>query len=187
MYADDILLYKPIYCPEDYGNLQQDIDAINGCTQACHLKLNPSKCKYIIASKKRQPLYPSRGLFLGNFIMEQVDSYRYLGVTVTSTLNWNDHIQHICSKARKLVGMLHRRFSSWTDTNTLMCLYLTCVRPHLEYASQLWAFHCYITAWWFYPYKQSTLWITKSPICSMSQACLMLFYNDDTQQQALLI
>jgi len=29
MYADDILLYKPIYCPEDYGNLQQDIDTIN--------------------------------------------------------------------------------------------------------------------------------------------------------------
>ena len=25
------------------------------------------------------------------------------------------------SKARKLVGMLHRRFSSWTDTNTLRC------------------------------------------------------------------
>ena len=138
MYADDILLFKPIYCPEDYRYLQQDIDAINGCTRACHLKLNPSKCKYIIASKKRHPLYPSSGLFLGSCIMEQVDSYRYLGVTVTSTLNWNDHIQHICSKARKLIGMLHRRFSSWADTNTLRCLYLTCIRPHLEYASQLW-------------------------------------------------
>ena len=57
---------------------------------------------------------------------------------MTSTLNWNDHIQHICSKARKLIGMLHRRFSSWADTNTLRCLYLTCIRPHLEYASQLW-------------------------------------------------
>ena len=45
--------------------------------------------------------------------------------------------QHICSKARKLIGMLHRRFSSWADTNTLRCLYLTCIRPHLEYASQL--------------------------------------------------
>ena len=32
MYGDDILLFKPIYCPEDYRYLQQDIDAINGCT-----------------------------------------------------------------------------------------------------------------------------------------------------------
>ena len=91
MYADDILLFKPIYCPEDYRYLQQDIDAINGCTRACHLKLNPSKCKYIIASKKRHPLYPSSGLFLGSCIMEQVDSYRYLGVTMTSTLNCTIH------------------------------------------------------------------------------------------------
>ena len=36
--------------------------------------------------------------------------------------------------------MLHRKFSTWADTNTLRmrCLYLTCIRPHLEYACQLW-------------------------------------------------
>ena len=39
---------------------------------------------------------------------------------------------------QKCKAGLHRQFSSWTDTNTLRCLCLTCVRPHLEYASQLW-------------------------------------------------
>ena len=33
--------------------------------------------------------------------------------------------------------MLFRRFS-WADTDTLRTLYLTCVHPNLEYASQLW-------------------------------------------------
>ncbi len=33
----------------------------------------------------------------------------------------------------------------WTDTATLRTLYLTCIRPHLEYACQLWA-----------PYTKST-------------------------------
>ena len=33
--------------------------------------------------------------------------------------------------------MLFRQFS-WADTDTLRTLYLTCVHPHLEYASQLW-------------------------------------------------
>ena len=42
------------------------------------------------------------------------------------------------SKARKLVGMLYRQFSTWADTTTLRSLYLTCKRPHLEYACQLW-------------------------------------------------
>ena len=57
---------------------------------------------------------------------------------MTSTLTWKEHIKQICTKARKLVGMLYRKFSTWADTDTLRCLYLTCIRPHLEYACQLW-------------------------------------------------
>ena len=55
-----------------------------------------------------------------------------------SKLSWADHINHICSKARKLVGMLYRQFYTWADTSTLLRIYLTCIRPHLEYACQLW-------------------------------------------------
>jgi len=105
---------------------------------AHHLTLNASKCKYLIASRKRQPHLPSGGLLLSDCTLEQVYSYRYLGVLVTSTFTWKDHMQQICTKARKLVGMLYRQFSTWADTYTLRCLYLTCIRPHLEYACQLW-------------------------------------------------
>ena len=37
--------------------------------------------------------------------------------------------------------MLYRRYSKWADTDTLRCIYLTCIRPHLEYACQLWGPH----------------------------------------------
>ena len=57
---------------------------------------------------------------------------------MTSKLSWADHINHICSNARKLVGMLYRQFYTWADTSTLLRIYLTCIRPHLEYACQLW-------------------------------------------------
>ena len=30
------------------------------------------------------------------------------------------------------------KYYDWTDTTTLRTLYLTCIRPHLEYAYQLW-------------------------------------------------
>ena len=46
MYADDILLYKSINCLEDYRGLRGDINVIYECTSACHLPLNPLKCKY---------------------------------------------------------------------------------------------------------------------------------------------
>ena len=106
--------------------------------KASHLTLNPAKCRYLIASRKRQSILPPGGLLLDNCALEQVHSYRYLGVLVTSTLTWKEHIKQICTKARKLVGMLYRKFSTWADTDTLRCLYLTCIRPHLEYACQLW-------------------------------------------------
>ena len=115
----------------------RDIDAIQECICKCHLTLNPSKCKYLIASR-RQPHLPHTRLFIGRDVLELVDSYRYLGVLVTSKLSWADHINHICSKARKLVGMLYRHFYTWADTSTLLRIYLTCICPHLECACQLW-------------------------------------------------
>ena len=112
IYADDILLFKPIYLSQDYEALQKDIDAIAECTKASHLTLNPAKCRYLIASRKRQSILPPGGLLLDNCALEQVHSYRYLGVLVTSTLTWKEHIKQICTKARKLVGMLYRKFST---------------------------------------------------------------------------
>ena len=42
VYADDILLFKPITCTEDYASLQSDIGAIHMSITTCHLTLNPS-------------------------------------------------------------------------------------------------------------------------------------------------
>ena len=80
LYADDVLLFKPICHPDDYIELQTDINAIHQCVRECHLTLNPSKCKVLIASKKRTPLNPTVPLLLDGRPMEQVSNYRYLGV-----------------------------------------------------------------------------------------------------------
>ena len=48
LYADDVLLCHS----DDYIELQTDINAIHQCVRKCHLTLNPSKCKVLIASKK---------------------------------------------------------------------------------------------------------------------------------------
>ena len=58
IYADDILLYKPIGCPGNYIDLQNDIDLIFNSVQHNYPNLNSSKCKYITASRKRHPVVP---------------------------------------------------------------------------------------------------------------------------------
>ena len=44
LYADDILLYHPIYCLDDYVHLQQNIDKLYMWSEVNLLQFNPAKC-----------------------------------------------------------------------------------------------------------------------------------------------
>lgn len=74
-------------------------------------------------------------------VLEQVECFKYLGVLLTSDLTWSKHTESICAKAKKLLGMIYRRFSEYSNPDTLLHIYESMVRPHLEYASQVWDPH----------------------------------------------
>ena len=137
LYADDILLYKRIKTLEDYVELQQDIDLLFHWAQNNTMAFNTSKCKYMIVSRKHKPSLPPT-LCLGSTPLERVHMYKYLGVILTSNLSWSEHINSVCMKARKLIGVLFRRFYAHTNQLTLFKLYIALIRPHLEYACQVW-------------------------------------------------
>ena len=111
MYADDILLWKPIKCSNDYVYLQTDINNISNYIRSLYLSLNSSKCKYIIASRKRQPTLPSSGLHLNGEALEHVRSYQYLGIPVTETLTWS----HTAS-------VLKGKKANWNDVQAILLL-----------------------------------------------------------------
>ena len=54
LYADDMLLYRPISCPQDYVDLQNDIDTIASWVRANYLSFNISKCKYMAITRKHK-------------------------------------------------------------------------------------------------------------------------------------
>ena len=80
-------------------------------------------------------------LTLNNEVLEKVSSFKYLGINVTDDLTWSTHISVIASNARKILGLFYRQFSTWSPPKVLPQLYRSLVRPHLEYASQVWNPH----------------------------------------------
>ena len=70
-----------------------------------------------------------------------VESYKYLGLLLSSNMSWSAHIESVCRKARQILGLLYRRFYSSADSDAIKQLYLSLVRPHLEYACQVWDPH----------------------------------------------
>ena len=98
------------------------------------LTLNANKCKYMVISKLKSRALPPQAVMLFNQPMLRVSTYKYLGVIISDDLSWALHIEEITSKARKLVGMLYRNFYRWSSSDALLKLYLSLIRPHLEYA-----------------------------------------------------
>ena len=59
LYADDILVYKPISSLDDHYPFQGDLNAITSCLAQNSMTLNSAKCKYMSVSGKRSSLASS--------------------------------------------------------------------------------------------------------------------------------
>jgi len=140
LYADDLLLYRPIRSSSDYQALQEDVDALADWILAHKLQFNCGKCKSMLVTRKRESITPPT-VKVNDLPLERVYSYKYLGILITSDLSWSAHVATICSKVRQQIGLLYRRFYKYSNMDTLKQLYTAFVRPHLEYAVPVWDPH----------------------------------------------
>ena len=58
------------------------------------------------------------------------DSHKDLGITLSVDLSWNKHYKTITARAYKVLGLIHRTFSSCHSTTTMTRLYVSLVRSH---------------------------------------------------------
>jgi hypothetical protein len=139
LFADDTIAYLAIKSEDDSITLQEDLNKLAKWESNWQMKFHPSKCQVIRITGNRRNVQHANYHVHGH-TLEVVDSCKYLGVTISKDLSWNNHIEAVTSKANKSLAFLRRnlKISSPALKSTA---FKALIRPHLEYASTVWDPH----------------------------------------------
>ena len=66
-----------------------------------------------------------------------VDHLKHFGVWLESFLSWDYHVNYICAKANKVLGLIRQTFGP-NNSEGVSTAYKTLVRPILKYGCQVW-------------------------------------------------
>ena len=126
LFADDCVLYRNIHSLQDCLTLQEDFTSLGQWEANWQMRVTRHQ-------HHKQILFDYS---LHNQTLENVQSAKYLGITITDNMDWGQHVSEISSKAAKTLGFLHRNLA-FAPRSTKEVAYKTLVRPKLEYAAPI--------------------------------------------------
>lgn len=137
-YADDFVLYATgnnIF--ESARKLQTSLNVFIEILIDLGLEVSTSKSHYCIFSRGRRTQQLS--LVINDSSLGKVDTYKYLGMWLDSSLKWSKHINEIVEKVLKFINLLKvLGSSSWgLHHNHLRRIYIAIIRSRLDYGSFL--------------------------------------------------
>ena len=116
--------------------LQHDIEAVERWAKNWLVDFNPAKTESLVFSRKRtNHIIPE--LQMGNSKIKEMSSHKHLGMTLQKDAKWSLHIAEMVHKSKKKVDIL-RSLMYQLSRKSLEKLYLSYIRPGLEYGSSVW-------------------------------------------------
>ena len=138
LFADDSKVYSEIKSQEDINKLQKGIDDMVSWSEKWLMRFNSKKCKILHLGKNN----PNHTYHMkeGNDInpLAATECEKDLGVNVDPLLNFDQHINQVCKKARSISGLLMRTMTC-RNWDIMVPLFKALIRPHLEYANPVWS------------------------------------------------
>ena len=138
LFADDCLVYRPIYSPEDHKILQSDLDTLSTWADIWQMEFNVSKCCIMQIFTLHSASEFSYTMY--KIPLEVVERHHYLGVLLDNKLSWTPHINSVCNKANRLLGFL-RRTLHHCPPHLKEHAYKQIVLPSIQYCSSIWDPH----------------------------------------------
>jgi hypothetical protein len=136
LFADDTCLYIEVDDPDTAADaINNDLESIQNWADRWLITFSPPKTEDMIITNKRPRPHPD--LKLNGETIVKVSSHKHLGVHLTNDLSWNLHAEKTAQKANKCLGVI-RPLKHRLDRRSLESLYISYVRPVIEYADVVW-------------------------------------------------
>ena len=138
-YADDTTIYLHNNNLNDlFTSLHNNIVILIDWCNANKLSINLMKTKYMlfqIRNKINNSDIPT--ITINNTIIERVNSFSFLGVKLSESLNWHEHATHVAKKLKQNLYLLNN-IKDIIPKTKLIELYYAHIYSHIIYASHLW-------------------------------------------------
>ena len=139
LYADDAKCYRNIKSAADQHILQDDLLVLTDWFINWDMEFNSDKCKLVTITRKRN--FNSFTYNLGNDHVPMTETEKDLGVIMHHKLMWRDHIFSKVNTANKILRLIKQTVCGTSNKDVIKKLYIHMVRPHLEYACEVWSPH----------------------------------------------
>lgn len=136
MFADDCVVYTCITDEGSSTRLQCDLNRIEQWCKKWKMELNVKKCAHVSFTRKTKTKVETC-YQLNNETVTKQQTVKYLGVTLSADCTWNAHINDVVMRAGRALGFLKRNLRKSTKSIKEL-VYLSYVRPVLEYACTVW-------------------------------------------------
>ena len=140
LFADDTSLYLVINHRNEVLSstqlLNSDIEKINKWASDWLVTFNPSKSESMIISRKHD-INNFPPLYMDQQLIAHVNDHKHLGIFLSGDCSWHKHIDYIQSKAWPKLNIM-RKLKYQLDRKSLEIIYLSFVRPLLEYGDTIW-------------------------------------------------
>ena len=137
LYADDAKIYTPIDNSNDVMMLQEDLDRLAQWCDKWRIRLSPEKCHFLHHGQRMKNKSIPINYSIGGSILKRESKATDLGIIVTDDLKWHEQVKNATSKAITQINIIRRTFKS-RNPAFLSNMYKLRVRPHLEYAVEVW-------------------------------------------------
>ena len=143
-YVDDLTIYQscPINTIEEGWKLQKVTDDLSVWASENKMTFNEDKCQVMhFITAKRPIVFPD--IIMNGKSLPVVTKTKLLGVTLSSDLSWQEHVNGIVKRASKALYMLCVMKKYQAPQEQLVKIYTTYIRPLLEYCAPV--FHAGLT------------------------------------------